>query len=89
MYETAPVKRITGIFYYMGCIVLEKKEFWRKYGFLTQVTEKEFFDYYKNSTFAYGWVIGDVIKFERKNTLGLFDMKKAPQSYAIVYPTWP
>ena len=89
MYETSPIMKITGVFYYMGCIVVEKEEFWRRYGFLTCVTEHEYFEYYKNDDYAHGWMIGEVFKFVKPDTLRIFDMKKAPQSYAIVYPDWP
>lgn len=87
MYETLPIGKITGIFVYMGCIVEEKESFWKRYGDLTCVTKKEFFEYYKNEEFAYGWKIGCVVKFEKNNTLEIFDKEKAPQSYAIVYTT--
>lgn len=89
MYETLPIGKITGIFVYMGCIVEEKESFWKRYGDLTCVTKEEFFEYYKKSTFAYGWLIGHVVKFEKNNTLGVFDKEKAPKSYAIVYQTLP
>lgn len=89
MYETLPIGKITGIFVYMGCIVEGKESFWKRYGDLTCITKEEFFDYYKDVAFAYGWKIGHVVKFEKNNTLGVFDKEKAPQSYAIVYPTLP
>lgn len=89
MYETLPIGKITGIFVYMGCIVEEKESFWKRYGGLTYVTKKEFFEYYENEAFVYGWKIGLVVKFEKNNTLRDFDKEKAPQSYAIVYKTLP
>lgn len=89
MYETLPIGKITGLFTYKGCIIDQKHSFWERYGDLTCVTKEEFFEYYKNVAFVYGWKIDGVVKFERANTLGVFNMEKAPQSYAVVYPTLP
>lgn len=89
MYETLPIGKITGLFTYKGCIVEQKERFWEQYGNLTCVTKEEFFEYYKDYAFVYGWKIDNAMKFERGITLGVFNMEKAPQSYAIVYPTLP
>ncbi len=86
MYETLPIGMVTGVFVFTGCIVEEKKYFWKHYGTLTCVTEEEFNKYYEKSFYACGWVIGKVVKFEKADTLEIFNVKKAPQSYAIVYP---
>lgn len=89
MYETLPKGKITGVFTYMGCIVEEKENFWRHYGNLTCVTKEEFFEYYKNRAFAYGWKIGFVVKFKKGHCLGTYGVRKAPQSYMIIYPSLP
>lgn len=85
MYETLPVGKVTGLFGFTGCIVEEKKYFWERYKDLICVTEKEFFEYYKKSFFAFGWMVGVAVKFEKPNELKIYNVRRAPQSYSIVY----
>lgn len=81
MYETCPVRRITGYFYLSGRYLWEVDLAWRKLAPELCIDERAFFDYYKGCQYAHIWDVKMARKFIVPIPLPDIGLTDAPQSY--------
>lgn len=84
IYETSPVKRITGVAYYCGTIVGNPWRLWYKLCYSLGIEYKPFMDYYKTDRFAYAWRLIQAKKFARPMQLSDLNLSRPPQSYQFI-----
>lgn len=66
VYETAPLKRITGYFTIKSKIIGTPNNIWNIVKRDGGISEKDFLDYFKNSAGkCYAYEIGEVVKFKK------------------------
>ena len=85
IYEPAPVGRITGFFFYGGCLKEEKEKILNNLeDNLGLPSRKFFYDYYGKEKYAYAWKILNPERLDEPLTLGQLGLQKAPQSYIFL-----
>lgn len=86
IYETAPVKKITGYFRTTKTHVLSPQALWEKCSKNAGIDEKRFFEYYENREVGCAIAIDSFAKFKCEYSLLDLrsDLKRPPQSYQYV-----
>ena len=79
VYSTVPVKAIVGICKIDNIIVETPENIWLKYSNKLGISDKEFWEYYKNSDKSIGIFISKICKFELR--IPLSDIKKIHPSF--------
>ena len=84
IYETSPVKRVTGMAYYNGTFEDTPLNIWcRLYRWLG-ITKGAYMEYYKNDSIAYAWQLLKVKQFTKPMELSDFSISRPPQSYQFI-----
>lgn len=85
LYETAPVKAITGFFKFDKTVCIESLPYIDPLIVRMGCVPFDALKQYKgNSDCLYGWMIADVTKFEDGWSLNFVDLKRPPQSWCYV-----
>ena len=84
IYESSPVKRITGIAYYGGTIVDKPWRIWYHLCYSLGIEYKPFMDYYKTDRFAYAWKVNKAKRFDCPIQLSDLNLTRPPQSYQFI-----
>ena len=84
IYSSSPKKKVVGEIIIDKIISSTPKLLWKSYKNNLGISEKEYFEYYKNSKVAYVIKIKKVIKYKKELELKDFGMEKAPQSYQYI-----
>ena len=84
IYETSPIKRITGVAYYGGTIVGNPWRIWYKLRYALGIEYKPFMDYYKTDRFAYAWKLTHVRRLDCPMQLSDLNLSRPPQSYQFI-----
>lgn len=81
IYETSPVKMITGVFIIKEQIIENPIKLWNAYGDVGSISKEDFLNYYKNNTKAVGIRISKAEKFKTPLLLQDFSIIRPPQSF--------
>ena len=84
IYSSSPKKKVVGEIIIDKIISSTPKLLWKSYKNNLGISEKEYFEYYKNSKVAYAIKIKKVIKYKKELELKDFGIEKAPQSYQYI-----
>ncbi|UZP68728.1 hypothetical protein N1030_07090 [Desulfovibrio mangrovi] len=85
VYETAPVKMITGCFYSDSCISMHPEMLWNKCADCSGIDEDRFFKYFYGKEIGHAFVIGRHFKFSKYYCLDDFQCGlRAPQSFSYI-----
>ena len=84
IYSSFPKKKVVGEIIIDRIISSAPKLLWKFYKNNLDISEKEYFEYYKNSKVAYAIKIKKVIEYKKELELKDFGMEKAPQSYQYI-----
>lgn len=84
IYSSFPEKKVVGEIIIDRIISSAPKFLWKFYKNNLGISEKEYFEYYKNSKVAYAIKIKKVIKYKKELELKDFGIEKAPQSYQYI-----
>lgn len=86
IYETAPVKKITGYFLFYGAFKTDFKG--REFDLYKWdegcVPLDDLKKYQGDSKSIYGWLVSAAVHFSKEKTLSDFGLKRAPQSWQYV-----
>lgn len=81
VYETFPTKKIVGYFYVDQIIKHPINQMWNLTHKLGGIDYTKFFNYFKDSEFAYAYKIKKVVKYKKPLSLQKFGINFPPQSY--------
>ena len=84
IYSSSPKKKVVGEIIIDKIISSTPQLLWKSYKNNLGISEKEYFNYYKNSKVAYAIKIKKVIKYKKELELKDFGIEKAPQSYQYI-----
>ena len=84
IYSSSPKKKVVGEIIIDRIISSTPKLLWKSHKSNLGISEKEYFEYYKNSKVAYAIQIKKVIKYKKELELKDFGIEKAPQSYQYI-----
>lgn len=83
IYESLPIGCITGSFIYGGTLAYPKDEMWKLFSSTLGIEKERFYQYYKNSDTAFGWIMLGVNRFDY-GSLRQNGIDYAPQSYCFL-----
>lgn len=84
IYETAPVKKITGYVDVKGKIQYSTSELWSKTSASAGIDYDDFISYFSKAQVASAYVLGNAHRFSKEKTLEDFHLHAVPQSFAYV-----
>lgn len=84
IYSSGKVKKVVGEFKIDEIIKDSPDNIWNLGEKVLGINKKSFYEYFKNSEFAYAIKIKDVIKYDIPKDLKDFGIKKAPQSFCYI-----
>lgn len=84
IYSSGKVKKVVGEFKIDKIIKDSPDNIWNLGEEVLGIDKKSFYEYFKNSEFAYAIKIKDVIKYDIPKDLRDFGIKKAPQSFCYI-----
>ena len=84
IYSSGKVKKVVGEFKIDEIIKDSPDNIWNLGEEVLGINKKSFYEYFKNSEFAYAIKIKDVIKYDTPKDLSDFGIKKAPQSFCYI-----
>ena len=84
IYSRGKVKKVVGEFKIDEIIKDSPDNIWNLGEKVLGINKKSFYEYFKNSEFAYAIKIKDVIKYDIPKDLKDFGIKKAPQSFCYI-----
>lgn len=80
IYEPMPVGKITGYFYYRGCVIKNCENFWQTYHDECGIDLFRFTNYYRGHETVHAWMIGASHQIPPTD-LSAWGLKMAPQFY--------
>lgn len=85
IYTTSPVKKITASFRIGGIEKASPEELWERFGHVAGISEKEFFEYYKNTAVGYAIKIEDLRSYDEPiDPYSAYPNFTPPQSFQYV-----
>ena len=84
IYETSPVKRITGVAWYSGIVVGNPWRIWYKLCYSLGIEYKPFMDYYKTDRYAYAWQLRQAKRLDSPLQISDLNLSRPPQSYQFI-----
>lgn len=84
IYSSGKVKKIVGEFKIDFIIKDIPENIWNLGETVLGISKDKFFEYYKNSEYAYAIKIKQIKKYEAPKKLSDFGIKKAPQSFCYI-----
>jgi len=84
IYETVPIRRITGWFTVNEIIQGSPEELWAKYKDISGIEKSDYLDYCKNKEIIYAFIIGNVHRFVDPIYTQVFMGFKAPQDFRYI-----
>ena len=84
IYEPLPKGKITGYFYYGGCMKGEKHYLFTKHNYDFGISQKEYLEYFRNNTDICAWKVMLPRKIKQEITLEDCKVKRPPQSYMFI-----
>ena len=84
IYESSPIKRITGVAYYGGTIVDNPWRIWYQLCYSLGIEAKLFMDYYKTDRLAYAWKEKQAQRIDSPMQLSDLNLTRPPQSYQFI-----
>lgn len=84
IYSSGKVKKVVGEFKIDKIIKDSPDNIWNLGEEVLGIDKKSFYEYFKNSEFAYAIKIKDVIKYDIPKDLKDFGINKAPQSFCYI-----
>jgi type I restriction enzyme S subunit len=91
MYATAPIKKLVGVFRINSIIEDKTSTLWHRLKDDAGISEKEFFDYFRNREVGFAFEIIEVEKFENPvDPMIIFPNFVPPQSFCYIeFPFMP
>lgn len=83
IYETAPTSKIVGQVSVLGTLSGPPEEVWELTKERAGISEKAFFDYFKNKETAHAYILDKAQRYDRPKSLSHYKMTAPPQ--AAVY----
>ena len=84
VYSSGKAKKVIGEFKIEKIIKDSPENIWNLGEKVLGIDKKSFFNYFKNSQYAYAIKVKDVIKYNLPKDLSDFGIKKAPQSFCYI-----
>ena len=84
VYSSGKVKKVIGEFKIEKIIKDSPENIWNLGEEVLGINKKSFYDYFKNSEYAYAIKVKEVIKYNLPKDLSDFGIKKAPQSFCYI-----
>ena len=84
VYSSGKVKKVVGEFKIEKIIKDTPDKIWDLGEEVLGIDKKSFYDYFKNSEYAYAIKVKDIIKYNLPKDLSDFGIKKAPQSFCFI-----
>ena len=84
VYSSGKAKKVIGEFRIEKIIKDSPEIIWNLGEKVLGIDKKSFFNYFKNSKYAYAIKVKDVIKYNLLKDLSDFGIKKAPQSFCYI-----
>lgn len=84
IYSTSPIMQIVGDVDVVEVLNGQPLELYRRTKGYRGINAEKYLEYFKNSSIAYAYKLGDVRKFEPPKTLKNYGMEKAPQSFSYI-----
>lgn len=84
IYSSGKVKKVVGEFTIDNIIKDSPENIWNLGESVLGISKKEFFEYYKNSKYAYAIKIKNIKKYDSFRELNDFGINKAPQSFCYI-----
>lgn len=84
LYNTAPIKKIVAEVEVLDTFKGTPRDVWEKTKVFAGISEKDYFEYYKNHEFAVVFSLGKVEVFDPEKDLIEYGVSHSPQSYVYI-----
>ena len=84
LYETIPVGKITGYVDVKEVLKVNPTKLWEDTKEFSGITYEDYFKYYEGKKYAYVYVLGKSIKYDKAKSLSDFGLKYVPQSHVYI-----
>lgn len=81
IYSTSPIMQIVGEVNVIGVLQGTPVQLFRETSEYSGISEEKYLEYFKGSSIAYAFELGDVRKYETPKSLKDYGVEKAPQSF--------